>query len=220
MTFESHREDFGGRLRIGPARRKQKWGPLLKASLLSAPLRRPAENKGGERQGKRRSGASHRGTAHILHLPSKMLYLGWSGEAIEMENQFIILRLVRQYKLGRRGRSSRPGPGPALTIFDRLLELVGAAAAAEASPVASSGRGCRAGGRGCGCGGWPGSLSRSGRGIVSDPACPGLPDQAPPAGRAGACHSDCHRDRDRRRLGSQVRPGLDGPLIILSPPAA
>ena len=38
--------------------------------------------------------------------------LGWSGEAIEMENLFqvIILRLVRQYKLGRKGRSSRPGP--------------------------------------------------------------------------------------------------------------
>ena len=32
-----------------------------------------------------------------------------------MENLFIILRLVRQYKLGRKGRSSRPGPGPAVT---------------------------------------------------------------------------------------------------------
>ena len=39
--------------------------------------------------------------------------LGWSGEAIEMENLFIILRLVRQYKLGRKGRSSRPGPARA-----------------------------------------------------------------------------------------------------------
>ena len=36
--------------------------------------------------------------------------LAWSGEAMEMENLFIILRLVRQYKLGRKGRSSRPGP--------------------------------------------------------------------------------------------------------------
>ena len=39
--------------------------------------------------------------------------LDWSGEAIEMENLFIILRLVRQYKLGRKGRSRRPGPARA-----------------------------------------------------------------------------------------------------------
>ena len=100
-------------------------GPLLKASLLSAQLRRPAERKGGERQGKR-SGASHRGTARRRGSePSpqatikdvQCVSLGWSGEAIEMENLFIILRLVRQYKLGRnlprKGRSSRPGPGRA-----------------------------------------------------------------------------------------------------------
>ena len=28
-----------------------------------------------------------------------VVYLGWSGEAIEMENLFIILRLVRQHKV-------------------------------------------------------------------------------------------------------------------------
>ena len=39
--------------------------------------------------------------------------LGWSGEVIEMENLFIILRLLRQCKLGRKGRSSRPGPARA-----------------------------------------------------------------------------------------------------------
>ena len=39
--------------------------------------------------------------------------LGWSGEAIEMENLFIILRLVRQCKLGQKGRSRRPGPARA-----------------------------------------------------------------------------------------------------------
>ena len=47
----AEREDFGGRLRIGPAIRKQKWGPLLKASLLSAQLRRPAEKKEGSDRG-------------------------------------------------------------------------------------------------------------------------------------------------------------------------
>ena len=63
-------------------------------------------------QGREGTVSLKKGTALILHLPSlaKMLSLAWSGEAIEMENLFIILRLVRQYKLGRKGRNRRPGP--------------------------------------------------------------------------------------------------------------
>ena len=39
--------NFGGRQRIVPATRKQKWGPLLRASLRTK-LRRPAEKRAGE----------------------------------------------------------------------------------------------------------------------------------------------------------------------------
>ena len=79
-----------------------------------------------------------------------------TGIDSEMENLFIILRLVRQYKLGRKGRSSRPGPAraPAAVtmimarppgILTRMLRPAAAgpesgqaaAAAAAAAPAAS-----------------------------------------------------------------------------------
>ena len=46
---------------------------------------------------------------------------GWSGEAIEMENLFIILRLVGQYKPGQKGRSRRPGPARPPRSFEKAV---------------------------------------------------------------------------------------------------
>ena len=73
-----------------------------------------------------------------------------------MENLFIILRLVRQYKLGRKGRSSRPGPARARLLratdqpesqpegrpggaWRRVRLAIGDEAAARSTPAAGAG---------------------------------------------------------------------------------
>ena len=90
------------------------WGPVLRASLLSAYLCRyygPAEKRAEEQQGKR-SGANHRGTARILHLPSKLYLLVGQVRNVCLLScvWFGNLNLGRYYPAAEKEASAGPGP--------------------------------------------------------------------------------------------------------------